>query len=241
MWSFRCNFSYCFCGVNVEDGHHCFVDAYCESLLNCSSSLDCPEEHSCGRKSCCGGNKCMKYCNDPNYPSDDHEGMTTTLVAINPYVTTTKSSNLVGIVVSVLIIIVILTVLYGRCQRRNSSTRSLANPSVQVMVYGINEQELAQYYREEIYNNESSVLGARRDSLSFADQFHGNTSLPNSEEWKHIDSNPDLCCSICMDTFDKEQLIAKLQCGHFFHKQCALQWLRRNPTCPLCRINVRKY
>jgi len=29
-------------------------------------------------------------------------------------------------------------------------------------------------------------------------------------------------------------------CGHVFHRQCTMDWLERNPTCPTCRKPVKK-
>lgn len=39
-------------------------------------------------------------------------------------------------------------------------------------------------------------------------------------------------CVICQS----DGLVFKtLPCGHHFHRGCVQQWLRKNPTCPLCR------
>lgn len=36
------------------------------------------------------------------------------------------------------------------------------------------------------------------------------------------------------------QLVATLPaCGHSFHRHCADEWLRRQNTCPVCRVRVR--
>ena len=46
------------------------------------------------------------------------------------------------------------------------------------------------------------------------------------------------CCPICLDTYSKNKIknnIIKLECGHVFHKQCILEWVKINPICALCR------
>jgi hypothetical protein len=34
-----------------------------------------------------------------------------------------------------------------------------------------------------------------------------------------------LVCSICLDNFVHEELVAKLDCQHLFHAQCVRKWL----------------
>lgn len=41
-------------------------------------------------------------------------------------------------------------------------------------------------------------------------------------------------CSICMEP-SKDTQVSDLPCGHWFHTECTNQWLRTNPTCPMCR------
>ena len=42
-------------------------------------------------------------------------------------------------------------------------------------------------------------------------------------------------CAICHEGRD----LMALECEHEFHRACIEQWVRRNPTCPICRKPVR--
>lgn len=42
-------------------------------------------------------------------------------------------------------------------------------------------------------------------------------------------------CTICMATMDDAKSQIQLDCGHIFHAQCAVNWFRRAPQCPVCR------
>mmetsp|Transcript_1043 Transcript_1043/g.2688 ORF Transcript_1043/g.2688 Transcript_1043/m.2688 type:complete len:403 (+) Transcript_1043:123-1331(+) len=44
-------------------------------------------------------------------------------------------------------------------------------------------------------------------------------------------------CSICLDNFDDEDSVVRLPCGHLFHTDCVVGWLRQTMTCPVrCRL-----
>ena len=42
-------------------------------------------------------------------------------------------------------------------------------------------------------------------------------------------------CIICMETFNENELVKQLPCGHIFHGNCIDQWLREQKTCPFCK------
>jgi len=42
-------------------------------------------------------------------------------------------------------------------------------------------------------------------------------------------------CAVCKDCFEKKQIVHKLPCGHFYHRDCILPWIRKHNTCPVCR------
>lgn len=44
-------------------------------------------------------------------------------------------------------------------------------------------------------------------------------------------------CCVCFDMVTKKRL-KLLPCGHVLHKLCALRWLSRNRSCPICRCAV---
>ncbi|KAL5961335.1 E3 ubiquitin-protein ligase ICP0 [Taenia solium] len=52
------------------------------------------------------------------------------------------------------------------------------------------------------------------------------------------DSNADDDCAICRDRKVNQSYL--LPCMHTYCFQCILQWVRINPTCPLCKALVRK-
>lgn len=53
------------------------------------------------------------------------------------------------------------------------------------------------------------------------------------------DSDEEMCV-ICMDKFEKGQIVVKLECNHIYHDKCALEWFDESATCPVCRKSVTK-
>ena len=46
-------------------------------------------------------------------------------------------------------------------------------------------------------------------------------------------------CSICMEKFLEGDQIRELPgCGHIFHAECVAEWLKLQPSCPVCRRNI---
>lgn len=42
-------------------------------------------------------------------------------------------------------------------------------------------------------------------------------------------------CTVCLLPFDKDDSVAKLPCGHVFHRACVAKWLtEQRRACPLC-------
>ena len=42
-------------------------------------------------------------------------------------------------------------------------------------------------------------------------------------------------CSICLETYIKNDKVINLNCDHTYHKDCIKLWLSKNNTCPQCR------
>nr|GMD29834.1 RING-H2 finger protein ATL39-like [Ipomoea batatas] len=53
-------------------------------------------------------------------------------------------------------------------------------------------------------------------------------------------SSEDTQCTICLAEYqEKEVLRIMPKCGHTFHLSCIDIWLRKQSTCPVCRLSVR--
>ena len=85
-------------------------------------------------------------------------------------------------------------------------------------------------------------LLARLQSFSFkkpakaTDTPAGDVEAPPPPS-KGKNDDEDAACVICTDPLTEGRVIA-LPCGHIFHKECALPWLRQESNCPNCRLEL---
>ena len=47
----------------------------------------------------------------------------------------------------------------------------------------------------------------------------------------------DTMCPICLEDFDETKHIVYLDCQHIYHEDCIIEWINKDPSCPLCRTN----
>jgi len=47
-------------------------------------------------------------------------------------------------------------------------------------------------------------------------------------------------CSVCMETYQKGDVVKQLPCKHEFHGDCIDRWLNLKDACPLCRAKLTK-
>lgn len=53
---------------------------------------------------------------------------------------------------------------------------------------------------------------------------------------KLVNDDNDIC-SICLENLKDDKCVI-LSCDHIYHKVCIKLWLKKNDTCPNCRINI---
>lgn len=68
-----------------------------------------------------------------------------------------------------------------------------------------------------------------------------NNKLCKSEKIKKNDPILSEQCFICIDNYKENELKRTLPCcKHCFHKKCIDKWIKKNPSCPICRDNLIK-
>lgn len=82
-------------------------------------------------------------------------------------------------------------------------------------------------------------LEAKRQGVSPSSELHvsnfaanvSDASVPSEE----ADSNT---CTICLDEYQDGDQLRILPCLHIFHTCCIDNWLPRNSTCPVCKMDI---
>ncbi|XP_064413293.1 E3 ubiquitin-protein ligase TTC3 isoform X2 [Latimeria chalumnae] len=63
------------------------------------------------------------------------------------------------------------------------------------------------------------------------------TKAQNKLKWQKSTPFEEDPCIICHDDLSQETLCV-LECGHRFHKECIKEWLKKQSTCPTCRVHA---
>lgn len=53
-----------------------------------------------------------------------------------------------------------------------------------------------------------------------------------------FDSTEEQTCAICLEPYQKGEMLTALSCNHYFHVECLGRWCQRSTKCPLCRASV---
>ena len=75
-------------------------------------------------------------------------------------------------------------------------------------------------------------------------------SEQNLEKLKKFNLTEDYCkkegdniekpnCSICLEGIEIGKETVLLPCGHMFHSNCCITWLKKSNTCPICRFEIK--
>lgn len=57
--------------------------------------------------------------------------------------------------------------------------------------------------------------------------------------FEELENKNELVCPITQESFNPDDNVALLECGHYFKKDAFLSWSRRSRSCPSCRATFR--
>lgn len=81
---------------------------------------------------------------------------------------------------------------------------------------------------------------SRRDQLTNAEV---DSMFPAfcyaKDEAAALGASGDPTCSVCLSSYEEDEHLRRLGCGHAYHALCLDQWLQTNATCPRCRKPAR--
>ena len=46
-------------------------------------------------------------------------------------------------------------------------------------------------------------------------------------------------CIICQETYEIDDIVVTLDCGHIFHRPCISKWIGIKESCPYCRTDIQ--
>ncbi|KAK9063794.1 hypothetical protein SSX86_017666 [Deinandra increscens subsp. villosa] len=63
-------------------------------------------------------------------------------------------------------------------------------------------------------------------------------SSTSGENENEEDEEEEEVCVICQGGCEAGEMIAVLECRHWFHEDCIVKWLKQKNDCPICRAEV---
>ena len=86
-----------------------------------------------------------------------------------------------------------------------------------------------------LFNSLSQTTRPERSERSVLDPSSNITYKPFSE----LIVQNEIICPITQEQFHSDDVVALLECGHYFKKDAFLSWSVRSRSCPSCRAQFR--
>lgn len=86
-----------------------------------------------------------------------------------------------------------------------------------------------------LFNSLSQTTRPERSERSVLDSSSNITYKPFSE----LIVQNEIICPITQEQFHSDDVVALLECGHYFKKDAFLSWSVRSRSCPSCRAQFR--
>ncbi|XP_073148145.1 RING-H2 finger protein ATL70-like [Henckelia pumila] len=129
----------------------------------------------------------------------------------------------IGVSVGILLLITTITLASYYCTRNNTTSTFPTTSSRDPQEAAAPSDDL-RHWVVEMGLDDATLNGYPKVLYSDAKVNHKDTTAA--------------CCSICLADYKNTDMLRILpECGHLFHLKCVDPWLRRHPTCPVCRTS----
>ena len=88
-------------------------------------------------------------------------------------------------------------------------------------------------------NTDLSYIDLPYETLARLRPVEVKTTLEEINTNSSIDiktTDEEVLCVICQENIEKNEVIRKIKCNHYFHVDCIDQWLVNHKTCPTCKF-----
>ncbi|XP_059665026.1 uncharacterized protein LOC132311219 [Cornus florida] len=84
--------------------------------------------------------------------------------------------------------------------------------------------------KTEIYNPMPKSL-AKRHSFYYRDRARNSFNDKGKEQ-----DDDGKACAVCLEDLESQQMVMTTPCGHMFHEDCIVPWIKSHGQCPVCRF-----
>jgi len=78
----------------------------------------------------------------------------------------------------------------------------------------------------------------RNDPNRYGPPPASDTAISNLKKKKFENAQESKACTVCQDDYNEQDELVEMPCGHEFHDNCVVNWLKLHNTCPVCRKAV---
>ncbi|CAM9600494.1 unnamed protein product [Ectocarpus fasciculatus] len=151
--------------------------------------------------------------------------------------------NITGVLGAMVGVAILLNVFNRLSNRRRSRKLKQSIFTLPVYVYNSSTRERAKAARKTRPQLQAPLdssqgiedVGSARSSSSLPSGAAAPSSTRSRSSSEDSDSASSITCAICLASYQEEEVIKVLPCGHDFHSECLDAWLELKAECPLCK------
>ena len=119
-----------------------------------------------------------------------------------------------------------------------NNTQQFKTNNFNISSFALSSSEINHYE----FRAENPTIRAKKDSSNESNKSKILRQLPENkikDLSKLNDENK--ACIFCLEDYKINDNTIVLPYFHFFHENCIKNWVKARPSCPLCKLDIKKY